>query len=55
MQVKEEFLERWAKRFCGFRKHRWYIDWLWELEQMFEELQEKDLFFEENGGDESSG
>ena len=34
----DDIIEKYAKRFSGFRKKRWYIDWLLELENFVKEL-----------------
>lgn len=35
---EDQLIEKYASRFSGFRKKRWYIDWLLELENFIKEL-----------------
>ena len=36
----KEIIEKYAKRFANFKKKRWYIEWLLELENFLREIEE---------------
>lgn len=38
MKLKEQVIEKYAKRFRGFKKRRWYLEWVLELQNFLKEI-----------------
>ncbi len=36
----DEIIEKYAKKFTGFMKKRWYIEWIIELEEFLKEIEQ---------------
>jgi len=38
--MNEKIIEKYAKKFTGYIKKRWYIEWIIELEEFLKEIEE---------------